>query len=575
MTRLRDQWRFVKSALKGRRAAAAALFLILLSMALAESVGLSLIFPIIRTMTGEELPGFMKPFFPSTARGGLPVLLAIFLAILSIKFLLTLIKVYYSKKFVWGLRLSLMQRLFQKHLHADYAFLADRKQGEMMNNLLNETHRGALCLSQTIEFLSKSLLAAALYITLLCFHWQTTLFMTGAVGILLALTHKISKRYSRDFGAKKIKSYQEMHHLSAEAFASIKEIKSYSLENRFHSEFDSQSRRLMRLEIMFDFFRTLPAPIGEITIAFLVVFGLGVLHGLNPGLSTESLLPALAVFVAVGQRMISAVSQLASLRLQIHSLVPSLRLSHSLTSEAIPQESLARGNVLAALSSDIRIENLTFRYRPDARPVLENFTMTLARNRMTALVGASGSGKSTLADLLMGLYRPESGSILVNGKPLDSWSLESWRRIVGYVAQDPVLFNTTVRENILLGNPRASEDKITRAAENAFAHDFILRFPEGYDTLVGDRGVKLSGGQKQRIAIARALVRNPEFLIFDEATSALDDESESMIQRAIENLAGLKTLLVIAHRTTTIRRADRVYDLNELAARPFNSKNAK
>jgi ABC-type multidrug transport system fused ATPase/permease subunit len=231
--------------------------------------------------------------------------------------------------------------------------------------------------------------------------------------------------------------------------------------------------------------------------------------------------------------------------------------------------------VLAALSSDIRIENLTFRYRPDARPVLENFTMTLARNRMTALVGASGSGKSTLADLLMGLYRPESGSILVNGKPLDSWSLESWRRIVGYVAQDPVLFNTTVRENILLGNPRASEDKITRAAENAFAHDFILRFPEGYDTLVGDRGVKLSGGQKQRIAIARALVRNPEFLIFDEATSALDDESESMIQRAIENLAGLKTLLVIAHRTTTIRRADRVYDLNELAARPFNSKNAK
>ena len=176
---------------------------------------------------------------------------------------------------------------------------------------------------------------------------------------------------------------------------------------------------------------------------------------------------------------------------------------------------------------------------------------------MTALVGPSGSGKSTISTLLLRLYDPGSGKIMVNGKDLKEYDVDTYRDIVGYVSQEPFVFNTSIRENILFGG-NFTDSEVIEAAKLAHAHDFILGLPGGYDTLVGDQGVTLSGGEKQRIVIARAMIRRPELLILDEATSALDNISESAVQKAIDEVAKECTTLVIAHRLTTIKNANNI-----------------
>jgi ABC-type multidrug transport system fused ATPase/permease subunit len=180
-----------------------------------------------------------------------------------------------------------------------------------------------------------------------------------------------------------------------------------------------------------------------------------------------------------------------------------------------------------------------------------------------ALVGSSGSGKSTLADLLMRFYEPTSGQILLDGQPIQSYRIASLRRHIGVVAQTTFLFNDSVRNNIAYGMPHATDAQIEAAARAAHAHDFILQLPEGYDTYIGDSGALLSGGQRQRISIARAILSEPDILIFDEATSALDTESEALVQQALDTLLSGRTALVIAHRLSTVRHADLIVVLEQ------------
>jgi ABC-type multidrug transport system fused ATPase/permease subunit len=182
---------------------------------------------------------------------------------------------------------------------------------------------------------------------------------------------------------------------------------------------------------------------------------------------------------------------------------------------------------------------------------------------MIALVGRSGAGKTTLVDVLMGFYEPTSGAVLVDGVPLQDLDINSWRGHIGFVPQDAFLFNMSLRENLLWSKTDATEEQLRQACLQANAIEFIEKLPQGYDTLVGERGVRLSGGQRQRIALARALLRQPEVLILDEATSALDSHSERMIQESIEKISQHTTIVVIAHRLSTIQKADCIYVLDE------------
>jgi len=200
---------------------------------------------------------------------------------------------------------------------------------------------------------------------------------------------------------------------------------------------------------------------------------------------------------------------------------------------------------------------------PDGTQTLKDCSLNLPKGRMSAIVGPSGAGKTTFLDLLMGFYRPTSGSVKIDGRPLQDYDVGGWRRRIGYVPQEPFLFHTTVRENLLWASENASPADIEKALDSANASEFVSELAEGLDTVVGDRGVRLSGGQRQRIALARALLRKPEILILDEATSALDSQSETLIQNAVEKISKEVTVIVVAHRLSTIQKADRVYALSK------------
>jgi len=210
------------------------------------------------------------------------------------------------------------------------------------------------------------------------------------------------------------------------------------------------------------------------------------------------------------------------------------------------------------IKDGIRFENVTFSYRPGKRPVLKSLNLHIKAGEVIAIVGPSGAGKTTFADLIPRFYSPAEGSIKIDGVDLRDIDISSLRELIGIVSQDIVLFNDTVKENIAFGNQKATFDDIKKAAALAYADEFIERLPEGYNTIIGERGLKLSGGQRQRIAIARAILKNPPLLILDEATSSLDTTSEALVQKALEQLTKNRTTIVIAHRLSTIKNADRI-----------------
>jgi subfamily B ATP-binding cassette protein MsbA len=227
------------------------------------------------------------------------------------------------------------------------------------------------------------------------------------------------------------------------------------------------------------------------------------------------------------------------------------------------EQDAERGRLeLPRITRSVEFQDVTFHYQGHGIPAVADIDLSIRAGEMVALVGSSGSGKTTLVNLLPRFYEPTLGRILIDGVDIQSFSLKSLRAQIGIVSQEVVLFDDMIRNNIAFGRPGATDEEIVQAARLAYAHDFIERLPQGYQTLVGERGVKLSGGERQRIAIARAILRDPPLLILDEATSALDTESERVVQQALGNLMKDRTTVVIAHRLSTIQRADRIVVLD-------------
>ena len=264
-----------------------------------------------------------------------------------------------------------------------------------------------------------------------------------------------------------------------------------------------------------------------------------------------SLLSAMPILSAVLQTNIS-----------ISNFLPSYEQLSSLRSRAAELEEVQGGQAFSKLKFGIELINLSFTYHSRTK-TLTNLNLQIRKGQMTALIGESGSGKSTVTDLVLGLQIPEIGQVLIDGVPFGDWNQNSFRERVGYVPQDPQLFHASIRDNMLWAFNGARECDIWDALQLANAADFVKELPLGLDTIVGDRGIRLSGGQRQRIALARALLRDPELLILDEATSSLDTDSERLIQQSIHHIAQSKTILIVAHRLSTVAKANQVYVLHQ------------
>ena len=272
-------------------------------------------------------------------------------------------------------------------------------------------------------------------------------------------------------------------------------------------------------------------------------------------------LSLLLTFLVVFFRLSAPVAQLNRTRVSLGTILP---ICHEVTSflEAIEKEQMNSGTrEFSQFINGIEFKGVNFHYDSNRELVLKQVSFHIPKGYKVGVVGPSGAGKSTLAELLLRFYDPQDGEILVDGINLKGFNLNSWRRRIGVVSQDTFLFNDTIKANIRFADPEAEQFKIEQAAKRAHIHDFIMQLPKGYDTLIGDRGVLLSGGQRQRIAIARAILTEPQILVFDEATSALDSESERIVQEALDEISQGKTVIAIAHRLSTVADADVIFVL--------------
>ena len=525
-----------------------------------DAGSIALLYPMISVgfqINTESIPfyGILQYFSDLVPIGSFFVHLGIFFIILTITSLIFQI-IYWKVAFILQKELIVQTKksLFLKIDGNDYKFFVNSKQGDLLN-LFNQS-------PYYIQLIYHILLSAAsdfiIIISIICM-----LFLVSPGGLILVLigggifyivTNAISNSISERLGRLQILSGQSENKVINEYITGIKSIKSLNVSHYWGSQY------IQALQIYWDKFADFMfiqrIPILVINSLFLIIIGAIVLVlYIYYADDFISIIPIFGTFAVGLLRILPKATAMGNYKMELNNYFPHLVLVHSVLNER-KYNLLKNGTqVCTGITSDIILENVSFSY--DHAKVLFHVSMIIPKGSMTALVGPSGSGKSTIANLLLRLYDPTEGRIIVNRRDLRDYDIHSYRNIVGYVSQDPFIFNGTIRENILFGGDYP-EAEIVNAAKLAHAHDFIMELPKGYDTLVGDQGISLSGGEKQRIVIARAMIRRPEFLILDEATSALDTISEAAVQKAIDQVAKECTTLVIAHRLTTVRNADKI-----------------
>ncbi len=387
---------------------------------------------------------------------------------------------------------------------------------------------------------------------LLTVSWRLTLLVLAIVPLNVVLINWVGKKLKR----RSRRAQEGMADMTAnleETIAGVRVVKAFDTRSHEQERFGRHSNRHMMHYVKMQMYGALSAPTSELlgTVSFAVVLWYGGQRVIDGGLPAENLV----MFVAAMLFVVSPLKNLSRLATVVQQATASAQRVFEVLDVAKEHEGEpARA---AAFEREIRFEQVSFEYVA-GETVLRDVSFTAQKGEVIAIVGSSGAGKTTLVDLIPRFYLPTAGRIALDGVDTRTLSLSSLRALMGIVTQETILFNDSIYNNIAYGSPKATAEAVELAARAANAHDFVTSFPDGYATVVGDRGAQLSGGQRQRIAIARAILRDPAILIFDEATSALDSESERLVQEAMERLFAGRTTFVIAHRLSTIRHADKI-----------------
>lgn len=536
---------------------------------LLDGIGLLLLIPMI-SMSGvvnlgiEESSianvfGFLQNISGSV---GLPLILGIYVLIVILHNLVDKqIKV----------RNAIIQNGFLRHMrietygaviYSNWDFFIKKRKSDLINLLLTEVTRTSGGTSAFLQFMASLIFT---FIQIALAFWlsaKITIFVLLSGVFIVFLNRKFLKK-SLALGKRNYELGRTYLAGITDQINGIKDIKSNTLEESRMQWFQTTTKRMEQEQVEYTKLKMTSQLYYKIAsaifMAFFIFVSLKMFHA-----QAGQLMLIILIFSRLWPRVAGIQASLE----QIATTLPSFKAVKSLQMECLNateyEKQVASNLKPLEIIKSLECRNVYFRYNKDREAyTLKNINMVIPVNQVSAFVGRSGAGKSTLIDLLMGLNRAEKGEVLIDGSKLTQDNVQSLRQTIGYVPQDPFLFNMSIRENLLLVVPKASEKRIWEALQFAAAAEFVRKLPQGLDSHIGDRGIKLSGGERQRIVMARAILRNPSILVLDEATSALDTESEAKIQEAIERLKGKMTIIIIAHRMSTIRNADQVIVLEQ------------
>ena len=478
------------------------------------------------------------------------VLMGIYVGLIVFKALLTRSLTLTQTKFIEGYTLVLRNRLYDAVSHAGWEQLSSRKQADLINLFTAQCGQVSGAVSSMISLLS-SLVTASVQIAIACWMSLPVTVIVCIVGFVLIGAFMPLRRKSRQYGDEMIRISRDFYSELLNQLNSIKEMRTYGVEEAHAGKYGGLSQAFVDAQVKFAHLRSMPNVVYSVASAVLVsmVFMLSVIV-------MEIETARLMVMVLVFSRLWPVFSSWQGTILNIQTCVPALDKLSKAIAELKASASEQLGTEPIDFKQEVRFEDVAFRYTSGETNVLENISFTLEHGKITALVGRSGAGKSTIADLLMGFLHPGSGRITIDGVELDRNNIRAWRKFIGYIPQNPLIINASVRENLSRFHPGATEEEMIEALKNAVAWDFAQKLPKGLDTVLGDQGVRLSGGERQRIVLARVLMGGPRVIILDEATSALDYESENAVRDVLRNLRTDAAILVIAHRLATVLIAD-------------------
>lgn len=445
-----------------------------------------------------------------------------------------------------------------RHLHKlPMSYFKNERVGNLISRIINDANVVQTSISAAFLNAIREPLTIIVFLGIaISISWQLTLLALIILPFSMLIISWIGLKLRRHSGMIQEKM-ADITSIIQETISGVKIVKAFGMEEYENEKFASQTKRFFRMMLRLTRTRNLSSPLTEflsICVGVIIIYYGGKLVLIDHSLKASEFMGFLfAIF-----QMMPPIKELSSVNNRIQeSSAAGDRIFEIIDTEPLIR-SIPGAVEISGLKDEIIFDKVSFHYDDSPELVLNNVDFKVKKGEIIALVGPSGGGKSTLVDLIPRFFDPSSGMIKIDGVDIKAITIESLRKLMGIVTQETILFNESIKKNIAYGLGEHPMDEIQKAAKLANAHNFIMELPEGYDTIIGERGLKISGGQRQRISIARALLKNPQIMIFDEATSALDNESEQLVQEAIDRLMINRTTFVIAHRLSTIRNATRI-----------------
>ena len=514
-----------------------------------SGVGIVMLIPLLNMLEigDNRLPDwFMTLGYPLQVG----LLLVGYVLLVTIKTLLSRSLNIRENAFIEETGMALRKKLYTVLSGASWESLTARKDADVVNLFTSQCGQVSYGIAEVIHFLASIVSAAVQLGIALMMSLPVTALVCVMGACMLAIFMPLRKK-SREYGDEMIRLSREFYSELQNQLASVKEVRAYGVEREHAALFESISAAFKTARMKYVRQSSVPGVVYSLAAAVMIALMYLVC---TLGLKVET--DRLVVLVYVFARLWPVFSGFQGRIQSINSCVPAYEKLIEAMREMQPETDVAETDEDFSRWREIRFDNVHFAYRNSDEETLRGVSFSLERGEKLALLGRNGAGKTTAVNLLLGFLLPRSGAILVDGKPLESACIRAWRTQVGYVPQDPLILNASVRENLTRFHPNATEDELIAALRKAMAWGFVSRLPDGLDTVLGDRGVRLSGGERQRIVLARVLLGRPSLTVLDEATSALDYESETAFHDAIASFGKDAAVVLIAHHGATIAMAD-------------------